>query len=87
MSAVAILSSSERDRREGQASSSFHQTVRQRLTCRLRSFHSIDTTEAAVAILRSPSSGPDQCEWAERFLCGMIQGDAATFMEHRQSQS
>ena len=47
----------------------------------------IDAKDAAIAILQAPFSTPDQCEWAERFLCGMTGSDASTFMEDRRSQS
>jgi len=53
----------------------------------IRSVKSVDGTEAAIAILQNSSSSPDQCEWAERVLCGMVHGDAAAFMDRHQSQS
>jgi hypothetical protein len=53
----------------------------------LRSVISVDSTGTAIAILQTSSSSPDQCEWAERVLCGMVHGDAAAFMDRRQSQS
>jgi len=59
------------------------QTVRR--ACPIGNTHCLK--EKAVAVLQRQSSTPDQCEWAERFLCGMTSADASSFSEHRQSQS
>ncbi len=32
-------------------------------------------TEEAIAILRDGSASPERCDWAERYLCGMVDAD------------
>ena len=63
------------------------QNLAKSLTRRLHPLKGIDAKDAAIAILQAPFSTPDQCEWAERFLCGMTGSDTSTFMEDRRSQS
>ena len=43
--------------------------------------------EEAIRILSDGSDNPDMCEWAERYLCGMVNSDGTAFGEHRPHQS
>jgi hypothetical protein len=43
--------------------------------------------EEAIRMLSDNSANPDMCEWAERYLCGMVNSDYATFGEKRPHQS
>ena len=52
-----------------------------------RSLKATSLKEEAIEVLRVQSSTLDQCEWAERCLCGMTCVDASSFLEHRRSQS
>jgi len=52
-----------------------------------RSLKATSLKEEATEVLRVQSSTLDQCEWAERYLCGMTRVDASSFSEHRPSQS
>lgn len=44
-------------------------------------FSAENRTDEAIDILRSSSATPEQCEWAERYLCGMA---GANKEEHRE---
>ena len=52
-----------------------------------RSLEATSLKEEAIKVLQVQSSTLDQCEWAERCLCGMIRVDASSFSQHRPSQS
>jgi len=51
------------------------------------SFSSAHRTAEAIGTLRDPSASPDQCDWAERYLCGAVDGDARRYCEGRRWQS
>ena len=50
-------------------------------------FNSAQRTAEAIGTLRDPSASPDQRDWAERYLCGMLDGDARRYCESRRWQS
>ena len=71
----------------GRARPSFYEFL---ITLLSVSYHDACATRSgrdAIDILASGQASPDACEWAERHLCGMANGDAAAFMLHRPSQS
>lgn len=44
-------------------------------------------TEEAIEILRNGHSSPDNRDWAERYLCGLVDADSTLYFERRRWQS
>ena len=48
---------------------------------------SSETEKLAIAILTRADSSLDEREWAERYLCGMVNADISAFGTDRKAQS
>ena len=44
-------------------------------------------TVEAIETLSNCSGNPDMRDWAERYLCGMVDGDARSYLASRKWQS